>query len=239
MNLLHPLTEGRPRPRAFTLIELLVVIAIIAILAALSMGTFQYAQINASRNRTSTGLAAIVNAMEQYKEKFGDYPEPTDDNSRGSGSASRLRIGGALMLYQAISGDGYDNIKDADKTSPTGSAASDGRVDESERNQSIRGDLPKTMILNSTGGYMLVDGFGHPYQYEKGGGQNAVNVTFDAWSYAQLNPEKDLDKVSSDISVKKDPKKSAVWISSGPNRDWRLHTRRCAAFASGCLFWRS
>lgn len=203
--------KGRPHPGAFTLIELLVVITIISLLAALTMGTFTYAQQSSARNRTTAGLSAIVNALEQYKEKFGEYPEATSPETMGSGSASSLRIGGALMLYQAITGDGYDNIKGADKSSPQGPPASDGQVDATERANSIRGDLPKTMILNTTNGYMLIDGFGHPFQYEKGGSANAVNATFDAWSFAQ---SKDRDKMSADIATKKDAAKTAVWIKN-------------------------
>ena len=218
MNTHRPPALGRLQPRAFTLIELLVVITIISVLAALSMGTFTFAQTQSMRNRTQTGLATVVNALEQYKEKFGEYPEPADPSTMGSGSASRLRIGGSLMLYQAISGDGYDAIRDADKSKPQGSPASDGKVDDSERVNSIRGDLPKNMVLNTENGYLLVDGFGRPYQYEKGGptNDNAVNTTFDVWSYAQLNPDKDKDsdKVSNDIRVKKDEKKTAVWIKN-------------------------
>jgi prepilin-type N-terminal cleavage/methylation domain-containing protein len=198
----------RPQSRAFTLIELLVVITIISILAALTMGTFTYAQQSSARNRTTAGLSAIINALEQYKEKFGEYPEAASPDLRGSGSASSLRIGGALMLYQAITGDGFEHIKGAEKSNPQGSPASDGIVDASERANSIRGDLPKTMILNTASGYMLIDGFGRPYQYDKGGTPEAVNATFDAWSFAQ----KEADDVS--LTAKKDANKTAVWIKN-------------------------
>jgi len=207
----HLPPNGRPQARAFTLIELLVVIAIISILAALTMGTFTLSQQSSSRNRTTIGLSAIINGLEQYKEKFGEYPEPTNPEMMGSGSASTLRAGGALMLYQAITGDGYDNIRGADKAGPLGSPASDGQVDANERANSIRGDLPKTMILSTANGYMLIDGFGRPYQYEKGGSPNAVNATFDVWSYAQL---KDPERMKFDLETKKDDKQTAVWIKN-------------------------
>ncbi len=201
------------RPRAFTLIELLVVIAIISILAALTMGTFAYAQQSSSRNRTTAGLSAIVNGLEQYKEKFGEYPEPANPSAMGTGNSAAYRTGGAMMLYQAITGDGYDNIKDADKAGPKGSPTSDGTVDPAERPNSIRGDLPKTMVLSTADGYMLIDGFGRPYQYDRPPSDptlpsNSVNVTFDVWSFAQ--------KEGSDVSLatKKDETKTAVWIKN-------------------------
>jgi hypothetical protein len=175
------------------------------------MGTFTYAQQSSSRNRTTAGLSSIINALEQYKEKFGEYPEAVNPGTTGSGSASSLFTGGALMLYQAVTGDGYDNIKDADKASPLGSPASDGEVDANERANSIRGDLPKTMILNTASGYMLIDGFGRPYQYEKGGSEYAVNATFDVWSFAQA---KNPPSVRLTGGTKKDDKLTAVWIKN-------------------------
>ena len=204
--------KRRPQPRAFTLIELLVVITIIAILAALTMGTFTFAQQSASRNRTTAGLSAIVNGLEIYKEKFGEYPAPVNTTSTGSGSSAGLRIGGALMLYQAITGDGFDNIAGADKAGSKGPPTSDGKVDDNERVNSIKGDLPKTMVLNTADGYMLIDGFGHPYQYEKGGTADAVNTTFDIWSFAQLDSARAASGYS--VATKKDEKATAVWIKN-------------------------
>lgn len=188
--------EWRRRRPAFTLIELLVVIAIIAILAALTMGTFSSSSVASSRNRTMAALSAITAGLEQYKEKFGEYPEPANPTLMGSGAgaAGSMRVGGALMLYQAITGDGNDQIRLA---SGAATMASDGKVDDVERPNSIRGDLPKNMILNTANGYMLIDGFGRPFQYEKGTvtdpmgtipNPNAVNTTYDLWSIAQLEP---------------------------------------------------
>ncbi len=208
-----PPHRGRPQPRAFTLIELLVVIAIISILAALTMGTFSYAQKAAARNRTTAGLHTIINALEVYKEKFGEYPEPADPDKMSSSGSSIQRIGGSLMLYQAITGDGYDNIKGAEKSSPKGPSVSDGKVDADEGANSIKGDLPKTMVLNTADGYSLVDGFGHPYQYDKpptdpSATNNSVNATFDVWSYAQK------DATDYSLGGKKDDRNTAVWIKN-------------------------
>lgn len=192
-------------PRGFTLIELLAVITIIAILAALTMGTFSYVQQVSRRNNTTVALSAIVGALKQYHEKHGGYPEPANPAKMGSGSASSLRIGGAMMLYQAITGDGNNEIKLGNGEAAT---ASDGTVDADERGNAIKGDLPKTMVLKTEDGYMLIDAFGRPFQYEAAGGADSVNDTFDVWSYAQ--------KESSDrtLATKKDEIATAVWIKN-------------------------
>jgi prepilin-type N-terminal cleavage/methylation domain-containing protein len=199
------LQKRKPQLPGFTLIELLVVIAIIAILAALTMGTFSMVQQISARNRTTTMLTAIAGTLEQYKEKFGEYPEAANPAKMGTGSAASWRIGGALMLYQAITGDGNSELKLASGASAT---ASDGKVDSDEISNSIKGDLPKTMVLKTDAGYIIIDGFGRPFQYEKGGAADAVNTTYDVWSYAQ--------KESSDrtLATKKDEVATAVWIKN-------------------------
>jgi prepilin-type N-terminal cleavage/methylation domain-containing protein len=204
------------RSRAFTLIELLVVIAIIAILAALTMGTFSFAQQSAARNRTIAGLQAIVGALEQYKEKFGEYPEPSNAGEQDPNSTSSLRIGGAHMLYQAITGDG----KSAIRLATADSEESDGTVSSTERDNSISGSLPAALIypppsMRSPGSSYprwLVDGFGKPFQYDKGGTPDAVNSTFDVWSFGPLDAAVASDSYS--LSRKKDEQATKVWIKN-------------------------
>ncbi|TLD72130.1 type II secretion system protein [Phragmitibacter flavus] len=174
------------RARAFTLIELLVVMAIIAILATLTLGAFTYAQQAAARNRTTGAMAAIRAALEQYKEKFGEYPEPMNEGTAVSGA----KTGGAKMLYQAITGDGTDAIK-----LTSGGTPSDGEVDEEEIRNAINASLPPAMIfpprsaMSGAVEIYLVDGFGRPFQYEKAattGTATTINPTYDLWSFGNL-----------------------------------------------------
>ncbi|HEY5751667.1 MAG TPA: type II secretion system protein, partial [Chthoniobacterales bacterium] len=51
----------------FTLVELLTVMTIIAILAALAVGMFQYAEQKGSRSRAEVEINAMQAALESYK----------------------------------------------------------------------------------------------------------------------------------------------------------------------------
>ncbi|WP_038171837.1 prepilin-type N-terminal cleavage/methylation domain-containing protein [Verrucomicrobium sp. BvORR106] len=200
---------------AFTLIELLVVIAIIALLAALTLGGFQYAQQAAGRNKTTASLAAIKSGLEQYKEKFGEYPAVPDDLGSDSGTYGGVDVkrGGAAMLYQALSGDGNNYIK----LNGAAAALSDGEVSAEEIPNSINSNLPPQMIFASgvkkgtDGLRFLIDGFGRPFQYTKGGDPNAINPTYDIWSYGHLDSG---TKPKDDLNAKKSATETATWIKN-------------------------
>ena len=65
---------------AFTLIELLVVITVIAILAGLTLGAIGGVNQKANRDKTKAEIAAISNALEQFKNIRDDYPTNSDTN---------------------------------------------------------------------------------------------------------------------------------------------------------------
>jgi type II secretion system protein G len=62
-----------PSP-AFTLIELLVTITVIAILAGITLGAMGGVNQKAARDKTKAEIAAISNALEQYKSVNDSYP---------------------------------------------------------------------------------------------------------------------------------------------------------------------
>jgi len=62
-----------PSP-AFTLIELLVTITVIAILAGITLGAMGGVNQKATRDKTKAEIAAISNALEQYKSVNDSYP---------------------------------------------------------------------------------------------------------------------------------------------------------------------
>lgn len=192
--------------QAFTLLELLVVIAIIAILAALTLGGFQYAQDATSRNRTVASHATLKAGLEQYNEKEGEYPEPATTGKTTNVSNTRVPVGGGLMLYQAITGDGDNEIK----LNTPGSNVSDGQVDADESDRSINGNLPKSMIVQSSDGYYIADGWSRPFQYSKGG-TNSVNPSYDLWSYGKVKVGTGMPE---DLNSKKSSAITATWIKN-------------------------
>jgi general secretion pathway protein G len=76
------LSPGAKRPSAtrhsgfaaFTLIELLVVVAVIAILAGITMAAMGGVQEKAARDRARAEIAAIANAIEQFRNINDTYP---------------------------------------------------------------------------------------------------------------------------------------------------------------------
>lgn len=80
--------------KGFTLIELLVVIAIIAILAAMSVGGFNYVSKKQAFSTAEVQIKLLEKALEDYKLDNGDYPDPTSASS------------GSNALYLALYHDG-------------------------------------------------------------------------------------------------------------------------------------
>ena len=201
-------TYSSRHPRAcfgFTLIELLVVVAVIAILASLTLQGTRYAQESAARNRTTAAHAAIKSALEKYKEKFGEYPEPAQTGATTEISGSDFVSGGAEMLYQAITGDGTSAIKLGTGASPM---TSDGKFDDTEMTNAIDTNLPKSMISHTKDNkWILVDGWNRPFQYSKGEA-DTINPSFDLWSFGSTK----RGPVSAD--AKRDPATSGTWIKN-------------------------
>lgn len=201
----------------FTLLELLIVISIMALLASLTMMGFSSAQINSSRNRTSAFHRAIMSGLEAYHSDNGEYPEPRGSSQRVSFGTKDYDIGGALMLYQALSGDGNNEIK----SDNTNTRSSNGIIDNDQEIAEIKlKEMPKEMSKQTPNGWMIMDGFGHPFQYtypKRAAGEpqgtpssNTINTTYDLWSYA------DDDKHTNEtgISAKQDVKIAGKWIKN-------------------------
>lgn len=211
--------------RGFTLVEMLIVITIIALLAGLTMGGYTYAMRSSKRRLTAGTFEATKSALENYNTEFGEYPEPAN-----SGQIVEILPGksydtsGAACLYQALSGDGYDQIKGV-----TGSAeaetpgSSDGKTEGAEIQNITLKEMPQSMFIRRDSTFMLVDGFGRPFQYVKaspvtttpGGAGDAANVetvnsTYDLWSYA----EDEVNIQSTSSEALEDPSIALKWIKN-------------------------
>ena len=69
-------------------------------------------------------------------------------------------------------------------------------------------DMPKDIWLLVNGRYYMVDGFRKPFQYTKGGQPDAVNPTYDLWSFGQ--DESNTQQVS--VAMKTNPQVNSKWI---------------------------
>ncbi|MGK0188356.1 MAG: prepilin-type N-terminal cleavage/methylation domain-containing protein [Verrucomicrobiales bacterium] len=201
----------------FTLIELMVVVTIIVLLAGMTVAITTAVQNKAKRAKTSALIKAIDNSLERYRNDNGDYPRPAQEDELGEVNGMSVAVGPAKALYQALSGDGDDAIEG-------GSEASDGETEddekfywedivnplssggEGEEDQKIRKGIP---VEFSSGGYLLVDPWAHPWQYELFDSeqsdeyqQNTKNMTYDLFSYGEDN------------SGGTDPEAEGKWITN-------------------------
>lgn len=218
------------RTRAFTLVEMLIVVTIISLLAALTMGGYTYAMRSSKRRLTTGTFEAIKLALERYNTEFGEYPQPANSNQlvQFPPGVANYDTSGASCLYQALTGDGYDQIKGVTGDAAGGSSGgtSDGKVEGvAELKNKMFVEIPQTIFTRKGTTYILIDGFGHPFQYLKaaipaaanganGNNNNTapttINTTYDLWSYS----EDEVNTTKQSISTLTDPTVSVKWIKN-------------------------
>lgn len=186
---------SKVRRDAFTLIELITVVTIIALLFSLVVGGFTFADRFSKRSKTEVTIKAVRSGLERYQEDFGGYPAPQTPDSTIEIAKKIYIVGGAACLYQALSGDGFDQILGA---TGQGTPESDGNLDDYEAKNVKLTDMPNELWAKTEGTYYIIDGFGHPIRYIKSaptqsatpGGPppeaTTINIgTYDIWSYAE------------------------------------------------------
>lgn len=102
---------GTRQPRiysgAFTLIEVLTVIAIIGLLVSFAIGGLYGAKQRAAIARAKSELAALSQALEDYKRHYGDYPQ-TGAAAQASQTITGTALIGAAqaqsLLFNALTG---------------------------------------------------------------------------------------------------------------------------------------
>ena len=165
------------RPRAlragFTLVELLTVIAIVVILAALSVGIFNFATKKGETAKAQTQMTLLDNAVQKYHAEVGVFPEGTGDGSPEE----------SLILYSMAFGDGLgeDGVANTDDDEAYDGIPDPGatvHVPEMDPNESKSpwfesNDIPPNALL---------DPWGLPWRYRNGDDPNAINPDFDLWS---------------------------------------------------------
>lgn len=223
------LFKSNSRKRGFTLVEMLIVITIISMLAALTMGGYTYAMRSSKRRLTSGTFEAIKLALERYNTEFAEFPQPvgTDQMVQFPPGTATYDVSGAACLYQALTGDGYDQINGVTSSGSGGAGGtSDGKTEgAAEVKNKMFVEIPQTIYTRKGSTYLLIDGFGHPFQYIKaaapaavpaGGGAappttaTTVNSTYDLWSYS----EDETNTVKKSIDTLKDPTLSLKWVKN-------------------------
>lgn len=198
---------------AFSRWDALVALILLAFLASFFIrhGRWGHGE-SSSRNRTVSAHGAIRAALEEYKEKFGDYPEPAALDEMISIGGKDYRSGSAHMLFQAVTGDGSNAIK---RQANSSVGESDGEITDEERKNTVNfSGLPRSVIyphltVGTIQPRIIVDGWGRPFQYVKAHpdpAQNtAVNPTYDLWSYgfelpAETKPPTREEKMNPSVS---------------------------------------
>ena len=154
-------------------------------------------------------MSSIQSVLERYLEKCGEFPEPTNPDETAELMPGKVyRIGAAKCLYQALTGDGNDAIKGS-----SGDATpSNGTLEDTELKNALFKDMPSQLRRRVGDHYLLVDGFGHPFQYLKADPEKkyTLNTTYDFWSYG--DDETHLRANSKDTEA--DPALGSKWIKN-------------------------
>lgn len=196
----------------FTLIEVLTVVAIIAILAVLTISGIQSAQVKAKISDTQARIKFIDDCLTQYKNDNGEYPTPANPNASVSLFNKDWTSGGAACLYQALTGDGNDQIMGYQPRGGTKAGSSTGELGSSGDDIYVKemSGSTKTWFKNVSNSYILLDGFGLPFQYVprdlRQADNKLHNETFDLWSFGNLKAPSTEDK-----------EKERQWITNWKN----------------------
>lgn len=220
------LSRVRFNSKAFTLVEMLIVLSIIALLAGLTMGAYTYAMRSSKRRVTTGTFEGIKLALDRYYAEFGEYPEPANSGQTADFPPGKpYDLSGAACLYQALTGDGYDQLKGVQADNSSGGsdeapAQSDGKTEgTAEISKKMMAEVPQTIWMKKNASYIIIDGFGRPFQYLKAAISTAagntptattINSTYDLWSYSEDEENTSMKS----IDTLEQPQVSVKWIKN-------------------------
>lgn len=152
-------TTGRRggRGSAFSLLELLVVMSIMIVLAGLVLAAVRGMQESALRKKAGSQIEAIGLALEDFRIDNGEYPineiDPEQDPEAG-----------AMVLYQALSGDGNDRLGFyGEPSASTGKLASSQKAYMEQLDP--QADSQGMVNENAAGVFYVNDPWREPYRY--------------------------------------------------------------------------
>ncbi len=186
----------------FTLIEMLTTITIVSILAAMAWGGATLVQRKSKEKKSYHMIQQLVGKLTDYRADNGYYPEPASNESVVEIGGAAWSSGGAACLYQAMTGDGNNEIKGiTDPISSTGEPGKDGAqvfMDNIQppSEKDIREKKVSEWVAVEGQNYFLIDAFRHPFTYTlaiKDVNKQVVNKDdlysngdYDLFSYGQL-----------------------------------------------------
>lgn len=184
----------------FTLIEVLVVVAIIVVLAGLTAGGIKMANVRAKTQETQVRIKAVEDWLTRYNQDNGEYPIPANKTMMGTYLNVDWNVGSAACLYQAVTGDGNDQIAGYRPKQGETAAPSEGELGSSGGEIYCRemSGSTKSWFKKSDSVYAILCGFGLPFQYvpvdRKNPDASIHNENFDLWSYGnQIAPDDSTD----------------------------------------------
>lgn len=205
-----------PVRRGFTLIEILVVVTIIAMLAAMGFLAMQFAMNKSREKDTVTLIQNISRAVQEYKDDHGNYPRPAEDEATTVVNDETYVSGGARMLYQVLSGDGTDQLKNGEKVSTGEQGSSQEEKDPllgkiymdsiKAPTEKMRKEKKPEKYVDAGEGdtFFVVDPWRHPLRYQvperdkNGIITNLIQFhsdsAFELWSYGPLKKPLEEDE---------------------------------------------
>jgi prepilin-type N-terminal cleavage/methylation domain-containing protein len=102
-----PHARHHRRTHAFTLLELLSVMAILLILSGFAFGMIRGTKQRANLARAKAQLSHLVQALEEYKRHYGDYPQTgasLANSQRVTGTAGPTQTTAQARLFNALTG---------------------------------------------------------------------------------------------------------------------------------------
>lgn len=167
LSSLPPIRYGRKTKHGFTLIELLMVLAVIAILSAITFGISNGVRNAQNRAKAKVELAAISQAIEEYKSQYGDYPwhdsndgdYPTPSNPENPDG--NVEVTNVMLLYSLTGRTEFDPQNKEVKI------VADSLEHEDVVNAPKFLDISKFHTLEDESGnpVALLDPWGNPYIY--------------------------------------------------------------------------
>lgn len=98
----------RRNPKYFTMIELMFVIAILVILVGISWVAGTKVLRGQTEAKTKAEITLLINAIEQYKTRWGGYP---NSFSQGNNSSTTYSIDFGEYLSKVLPGSGWSGSK--------------------------------------------------------------------------------------------------------------------------------